>query len=260
MDRLPYGVPPARTDHSVFTGVFMFSNLLIGVLPVVMQLPALDTQGAAYTQIPAPVVADSVAPTRARAVPPVARQAKAPTRFVLAIDGNEARYRVREQLAGIDFPSDAVGKTAQVQGSLLIGADGKLVRDSSRFTVDLRTLESDQTRRDGFIKRNTIKTDSFPEAVFVPGSAQGLPTVLLATGEMAFTLTGDLTVHGVTKPVTWQVKAKRIASGAVTGNATTDFKFGDFGMTIPKVGRVLSVDDKITLEYDFHLVPQAPSK
>ena len=148
----------------------MFSNLLIGVLPVVMQLPALDTQGAAYTRVPAPVVADSVAPTRARAVPPVARQAKAPTRFVLAIDGNEARYRVREQLAGIDFPSDAVGKTAQVQGSLLIGADGKLVRDSSRFTIDLRTLESDQTRRDNFIRRNTIQTDSFPNAVFVPAS------------------------------------------------------------------------------------------
>lgn len=235
----------------------MLSNLLVVTLPLVMQLPGLDAGSVVDARPLMPVVAESLAPARSVVV---GRQARAPMRFVLAIDGNEARYRVREQLAGIDFPSDAVGKTARVEGSLLIGGDGRIVRDSSRFTIDLRTLESDQTRRDNFIRRNTIQTDSFPNAVFVPASAQGLPVVLPATGDMAFTLTGDLTVHGVTKPVTWQVKAKRIASGAVTGSATTDFKFGDFGMTIPKVGRVLSVDDKITLEYDFHLVPQAASK
>ena len=73
---------------------------------------------------------------------------------------------------------------------------------------------------------------------------------------MAFTLSGDLTIHGVTRPTTWQVKATRLASGAVTGTATTEFKFGDFNMTIPKVARVMSVDDRIALEYDFNLVPQ----
>jgi polyisoprenoid-binding protein YceI len=234
----------------------MLSTLLIA-LPLAMQLPALDGGNTAAVRPATPIVTDSVtSPAKASA----RVQPRAAVRYVLSIDGNEARYRVREQLAGIDFPSDAVGKTSRVEGSILIGADGKLVRDSSRFTVDLRTLESDQTRRDGFIKRNTIQTDSFPNAVFVPASAQGLPATLPATGDLAFTLAGDLTVHGVTKPVTWQVKAKRIASGAVTGTATTDFKFGDFGMTIPKVGRVLSVDDKITLEYDFSFVPQAPSK
>jgi hypothetical protein len=31
-------------------------------------------------------------------------------------------------------------------------------------------------------------------------------------------------------------------------------------MTIPKVGMVLSVDDSITLEYDFNLLPEAPPK
>jgi polyisoprenoid-binding protein YceI len=233
----------------------MLSTLFAVALPLIMQLPGLDAGNVADARPPAPVAVERIAPAPARSVV-TARQAKEPMRFVLAIDGNEARYRVREQLAGIDLPSDAVGKTGQIQGAILIGADGKLVKDSSRFSVDLRTLESDQTRRDNFIRRNTLQTDSFPTAVFVATSAQGLPATLPATGDMAFTLTGDLTVHGVTKPVTWQVKAKRVASGAVTGTATTDFKFGDFGMTIPKVGRVLSVDDKITLEYDFHFTAQ----
>jgi len=182
------------------------------------------------------------------------------TRFVVASVGNEARYRVREQLARVDFPSDAIGKTNQVEGAIVIGADGKIVREGSSFTVDLTSIQSDNQRRDGFIRRNTLKTDSFPKAVFVPTSARGLPATLPATGEMAFELMGDLTIHGVTKPATWQVKAARSASGAVTGSATTNFKFGDYGMTIPKVGMVLSVDDSITLEYDFNLLPEAPPK
>ena len=233
----------------------MLSSFLLVALSIVMQLPALD---AGYTAAPrvSAIAADNATPGASAVLAPTP-QPRAAIRFVPAAEGNEARYRVREQLVGFDFPNDAVGKTSKVEGSIMIGADGKLVRDSSRFTIDLRTLVSDQDRRDNFIRRNTIKTDSFPNAVFVPASAQGLPAVLPATGDMAFTLTGDMTIHGVTRPTTWQVKATRAASGAVTGTATTDFKFGDFGMTIPKVGRVISVDDKITLEYDFHLVPQA---
>jgi len=77
---------------------------------------------------------------------------------------------------------------------------------------------------------------------------------------MTFELTGDLTIHGVTKPATWQVKAARNATGAVTGTATTSFKFAEFGIATPKVARVLSVDDNITLEYDFNLILQAATK
>jgi polyisoprenoid-binding protein YceI len=76
-------------------------------------------------------------------------------------------------------------------------------------------------------------------------------------GEYAFDLVGDLTVHGVTRPSTWHVKARLAPTGAVTGTATTSFTFGEFGMPIPKVAIVLSVDDLIKLEYDFALVPQA---
>jgi hypothetical protein len=62
-------------------------------------------------------------------------------------------------------------------------------------------------------------------------------------------------VHGVTKPMTWTVTGKMLASGEFTGSATTAFKFGDYNMTIPRVQRVMSVVDSITLELDLHLVP-----
>src|ERR1051325_10373757 len=49
----------------------------------------------------------------------------APIRLVLAPDGTEARYRVREQLAELSLPSDAVGVTHDVTGRLGPGAQGR---------------------------------------------------------------------------------------------------------------------------------------
>jgi hypothetical protein len=42
--------------------------------------------------------------------------ALAQSRLELVPAQSEARYRVREQLAGINFPTDAVGVSKQVQG------------------------------------------------------------------------------------------------------------------------------------------------
>ena len=45
---------------------------------------------------------------------------------MVAPAGNEARYRVRELLAGFDLPKDAIGATKNVTGRVVIGADGKV--------------------------------------------------------------------------------------------------------------------------------------
>jgi polyisoprenoid-binding protein YceI len=62
-----------------------------------------------------------------------------------------------------------------------------------------------------------------------------------------------LTIHGVTKPSTWDVTAEA-KGGSITGKAVTRIHFGDFGMTQPRVAIVLSVVDDIKLEYDFSFV------
>jgi polyisoprenoid-binding protein YceI len=74
------------------------------------------------------------------------------------------------------------------------------------------------------------------------------------SGEVKFQMVGNLTVRTVTKPVTWDVVAK-VDNGALSGEAKTRFTFGDFELEKPRVRSVLSVDDDITLEYTFLLVP-----
>ncbi len=95
-----------------------------------------------------------------------------------------------------------------------------------------------------------MQTSRFPMAVFVPSGVQGLPTPLPTTGQVTFQLLGDLTVHGVTKAATWQVTAQ-FADTTISGSATTGVKLTDFGMTPPRVGPVLSIEDALTLELAF---------
>ncbi len=223
---------------------------------------------AACSGTPGPVTNTAApAPTQAQAVATPAHTAAPATtappatggqlRLVLASEGNEARYRVREQLANLAFPSDAIGKTSAVSGLIVLAEDGAIVREESKFVVDLTTLRSDNNRRDNFIQRNTLQTGSYPMAEFAPTEALGLPFPLPTTGEVNFQLVGELTVHGVTHGVTWEVTAQAVDGRELVGSAATSVTFADFGMTAPQVPVVLSVQENIGLELDFHLILDA---
>ena len=174
--------------------------------------------------------------------------------YIVAPDGNEARYRVREQLAGFDLPKDAIGATNDVKGRIVIGPDGKVVKDGSKITIDLASLKSDQARRDNYLRRATLETSKYPQAELVPVALEGLLLPIAPGSSQTFSVRGDLTVHGATHPTTWQVTARGEENGIV-GSATTAFTFKDFGLEQPKVPVVLSVADTIRLEYDFKFVP-----
>ena len=175
-------------------------------------------------------------------------------RFEFAASGNEARYRVREQLASLALPSDAVGVTSAVSGALVVKNDGTVVSDESKFVVDLTGLQSDRSMRDHYVQSNILQTRDYPTAEFVPTQAIGLPSPLPTSGEVTFQLVGDLTTHGVTRSTTWEIKGQVTAGGDFTGTAATHFTFEDFDLNQPRVPSVLSVQDNIQLELDFHFV------
>ena len=188
------------------------------------------------------------------AVPsPVASPAVGSVRLEVAASGNEARYRVREQLAGFDLPNDAVGKSSAVTGVIVLDSVGRLVPADSWITVNVAGLASDRDRRDGYVRRRILQTDSFPTITLRPTAVSGLPWPLPVLGTRAFTLTGDLTVKGVTRPTAWHVMAA-FQDDTVSGAAVTAFTFTEFGLAQPRVPIVLSVGDTIRLEYDFRLV------
>jgi len=164
---------------------------------------------------------------------------------------SKATVRVREQLVGVNLPSDAVLVASGATGAFVLKDDGTFSSDS-KITFDLTTLASDQRERDNFVKMDTLQTRQFPKAEFVPTKTSGLTLPMPASGDFTFKLTGQLTLHGKTKEVTFDVSATRSGDELkATATAAPSWKFADFGMSAPSVPfKVVSVVDEIRVVVD----------
>jgi len=176
-------------------------------------------------------------------------------RFVLSPTGNAVRYRVRERLVGHDLPNDAIGETKSLSGAIEFDSKGKVIPESSKFVVDASTFVSDKDRRDGFVRGRLLEADAYPSIVLVPTDVRGVSMPLRTSGTLPIEMTGNLTVHGVTRPTVWKGSAK-FQEGRVTGSAATAFTFDDIQMEQPRVPVLLSVADTIRLEIDFDVLRQ----
>jgi polyisoprenoid-binding protein YceI len=201
--------------------------------------------GAVATATPAPTATSTTAPTAAATSTPAATAAASAKTWTVG-SASKAVVSVREQLVGVSLPNDAVLTATGGAGAFTLNADGTFSPDS-KITFDLTTLSSDSRDRDNFIKNDTLQTRQFPTATLVPTKASGL--TLPASGEFSFKLTGNLTIRGTTKEVTFDVVATR-TEGDLKATATLNpsLKFGDFGMTPPTSSfRVVSIVDEIRL-------------
>jgi len=166
------------------------------------------------------------------------------TLFTIVPDQSEASYTVNEKFANLPFPSDAVGKTNQVQGQIALGPDGKVV-DGGKITVNVMSLTSDRIQRDSFIRMNSLESNKYPDAVLVITGAEGLNGPLSGT-PTNFKLNGQMTLHGVTKPLTFDTIAT-LTGDTINGTATVVFKMGDFNIMPPQVA-ILTTSDVVKLE------------
>jgi len=196
-------------------------------------------------------VAPTTTPTAATAATAATATIAAGAQTWTVSDKSKATVRVREQLANLNFPSDAVLVATGAKGAFQLNDDGTFA-SGSQISFDLGSLTSDQSQRDSFVKQSVLNTRQYPTATFVPTKATGLTLPLAASAHVTFTLTGKLTIHGTEKEVTFTVDATR-SGGDLTATATLapTVKFEDFGMQQPAApGRVLSVVDEVKLTVD----------
>ena len=176
-------------------------------------------------------------------------QAVADAAIVYTVDGTQstASYTVMEELASIG-ENEVVGTTNAIIGSILLGEDGTPLM-CSNFAVDMRTLVTDENRRDNYLRENTLESDTFPFATFVLASVDGLDGPIEDGSTVTAQLTGDFTLHGVTKTVSWDAEITRDGE-TLTGIASYTFLIGDYDMEKPIVGPVVAIDDEVTLSVD----------
>src|SRR5205814_4008883 len=140
-------------------------------------------------------------------------------------------YRVREKLAALSAPSDAVGRTTAVTGTFTLtqAASGYSVT-AADITVDVSKLSSDQSRRDQRIHSQGLQSDRYPTATFKLTSPIALTADATSGQTVHVSATGDLTIHGVTKSVTIPIDTRPTRSEIELFGSIT-FPFSQFGMT-----------------------------
>ena len=165
-----------------------------------------------------------------------------------ATDGSFAGYRVDEVLNGTDVT--VVGRTEDVTGSFTVEG---LTLTAAEITDDVASIETDSSSRDAYFRDSALRTSEHPTATFTltgPVAAPSTPAV----GEVqSLTATGDLTIAGVTRPVTVELEAVLgDGSGQVAGSIP--ITFADFGVEAPNLGFV-SVEPDGFVEFSLVIAP-----
>lgn len=165
-----------------------------------------------------------------------------------ATTGTFVGFRVQEELAGIGSTT-AVGRTGAVTGTIEI--EGSAVT-AAAFEVDMTAIRTNDRRRDRRV-HEALETGEHPTASFALTQPIELGARAADGEPVATTAVGDLTVHGVTRPVELAVEAQLVGSTVVVV-ASTEVTFSDFGVDVPRAPMVLSADDHGVLELQLHLV------
>jgi polyisoprenoid-binding protein YceI len=158
--------------------------------------------------------------------------------------GSKAQYRVDEVLFGQD--NTATGSTEDVSGEVVF--DDTTVT-SADISVDMTTVTSDESRRDNQFQGRIMNTAQFPTATFTLTSPIELESVPAEATPITVPATGDLTIHGVTKPVTIELKAQRLGD-TIEVNGTFPVKFSDYDIPNPSFAGIKVKDNG---EFEFLL-------
>jgi len=228
----------------VVGGTWVYIHLIKDDAPAELTLETNDTSASAST-VPA---SDGSSATTAASSGGAATTAGGAASSG-SIDGSWAAsaqsllgYRVKEVLFGQS--TEAVGRTNAITGSLTIA--GSTV-DKGDFTVDMTTVKSDSGNRDRQFSGRIMDTSSFPTSTFALTEPIELGSVPAEGQTVTASATGDLTLHGTTKPVTFDVKAQ-LKDGNIEVNGTIPVVFADYGIPNPTFGPA-STEDNGVLEF-----------
>jgi polyisoprenoid-binding protein YceI len=133
-------------------------------------------------------------------------------------------------------------------------------KSSASLTIQVASITTGQEQRDAHLRTNDFfDVPTFPEMTFQS-------TAVTATGPDTFELTGDLTIKGVTKPVTIEFEFTGSAKDPY-GNMRAGFEGKaqinrtDWGVSFNaalETGGLL-VSEKITLEFDVSAIKLTPT-
>lgn len=153
-------------------------------------------------------------------------------------------YRVEETFLRQNLPNTAVGRTPAVEGSITIS--GTRVTDAE-VVADLRELTSDESRRDSALRTRGLQTNEFPTATFRLTEPVDLGELPARDETVSFTAVGELTLHGVTRPVEFPMEA--VWEGdVIRAVGSLEIALEDYDIRPPSIAGSISVEDTGVIE------------
>jgi polyisoprenoid-binding protein YceI len=232
-----------------------------GWLAAVAAVLVLALAGGGYlllarnSDAPAPASLDAATATTATTVGDAAQPAATGTpdgAWRVRDDGSSfVGYRVRERLAQLSSPSEAVGRSTQVTGTMQVAGDQV---EAVRVEADLRGLESDEGRRDNAIRQRGLESSRFPTAVFELAEPIRLDQEPVKGRRVGGQGKGRLTVRGITREVTAGLQGRWDGS-TIQVAGSIPVRMSDFQIEPPIIGFVLSIEDRLTVEFRLNFVP-----
>jgi len=171
--------------------------------------------------------------------------------------GSLVGYRVNEQFVGQSSSHQAVARTSDVTGNVVITQSGTTYEmTSTTITVQLANLASvdsvagyNVTNRDRIVQQS-LDVRSFPTATFASQSV-ALPAGADSGQAVTVSVPGQLTVRGVTKTVTATIQLRVTGNTAqIAGTIATNMT--DFGVSPPSIG-FTTVQSAVTIEFSLNL-------
>ncbi|HEV2475228.1 MAG TPA: YceI family protein [Candidatus Dormibacteraeota bacterium] len=171
--------------------------------------------------------------------------------------GSLVGYRVNEQFVGQSSSHQAVARTSDVTGKVVIAQSGSTYEmTSATITVQLASLASvdsvagyNVTNRDRIVQQS-LDVRSFPTATFTTQSV-ALPAGADSAQAVTVSVPGQLTVRGVTKQVTATIQLRVTGNSAqIAGTVATNMT--DFGVSPPTIG-FTTVQPAVTIEFSLNL-------
>jgi polyisoprenoid-binding protein YceI len=157
--------------------------------------------------------------------------------------GSVVGYRVHETLLGQS--NTATGRTSSVTGSLTVSGD---TVTAGSFSADLTSVASDKSQRDHQFQGRIMNTATYPTATFKLTQPIALGSEPADGVTITKQATGDLTLHGVTKSITFTVSVKKTGS-TIAASGSVPIVFADYNIANPSFAGTVTTDDHGTLEF-----------
>jgi polyisoprenoid-binding protein YceI len=228
-----------------FAAIFVYANFLNDSPDALDETDLSDALVATTAPATDQATVTATVPVPVTSTPSAEDEVSAPESF----DGDwapttasEFGYRVEEVLAGVN--TTAVGRSNEIEGMLTIDGTTATVVD---ITVQVENITSDDSRRDNQFRGRIMNAAEFPTAEFRITEPIDFGRIPEGDEQVVAMATGELTLRGVTNPVTFDVTAQT-TGGRIGVLGSIPVVFEDYGIENPSFG-VVSTEDEGLVEF-----------